>query len=273
MREPFIYHNGAVLQLDKCTTKFIYECYVQMKYVTPTYVLKWKTLHVDFDMSKEEWADVFLRPYICLRETKLKSFQYKIINRIINCNKKLLDMKIKNSPVCSYCDQTDDIGHFFFMCKDVYDFLKRIYTWWNTFDHDDVDFPAFPNVKTVIFGSQSQCITETVAVLNFCMFHIKYYIHRQRLFQDNVFHLHEIQKRYSQNWKSKKTSVKKKRKTTNLINWKYFMKTWNDKASILKINLPTMEGIAFVFTNTWTREQNIGFHGRINHVTKTCGTT
>ena len=50
------------------------------------------------------------------------------------------------------------------------------------------------------------------------------------------------------------------------------MKTWNDKASILKINLPTMEGIAFVFTNTLTREQNIGFHGRINHVTKTCGT-
>ena len=27
---------------------------------------------------------------------------------------------------------------------------------------DDIDFPAFPNVKTVIFGSQ--CITDTVAV-------------------------------------------------------------------------------------------------------------
>ena len=162
-----------------------------MKYVTPTCVLKWKTLHVDFDMSEEEWADVFLRPYICLRETKLQSFQYKIINRIINCNKKLFDMKIKNSPVCSYCDQTDDIGHFFFMCKDVYEFWKRICTWWNTLDYDDVDFPAFPNVKTVIFGSQ--CITESVAVLNFCMFHIKYYIYRQRLFQENVFHLHEIQ--------------------------------------------------------------------------------
>ena len=98
VREPFIYHKGAVLQLDKCTTKFIYECYVQMKYVTPTCVLKWKTLHVDFDMSEEEWADVFLRPYICLRETKLQSFQDKIINRIINCNKKLFDMKIKKLP-------------------------------------------------------------------------------------------------------------------------------------------------------------------------------
>ena len=34
LREHFIYHNGTVLQLDKCTTKFIYECYVQIKYVT-----------------------------------------------------------------------------------------------------------------------------------------------------------------------------------------------------------------------------------------------
>ena len=50
-------------------------------------------------------------------------------------------------------------------------------------------------------------------------------------------------------------------KTTNLINVKYFMKTWNNKASILKINSPAMEGIAFVFTNTWIRAQNIVFHG------------
>ena len=52
-------------------------------------------------MSEEKWIDVFLRPYIYSRETKLQPFQYKIINRIINCNKKLFDMKIKHSPVCS----------------------------------------------------------------------------------------------------------------------------------------------------------------------------
>ena len=61
----------------------------------------------------------------------------------------------------------------------------------NALDYDDFDFPACPNVKTVSFGSQ--CITETMAVLNFCMFHIKYYFHRQQLFHDNVFHLHGIQ--------------------------------------------------------------------------------
>ena len=162
-----------------------------MKYVTPTSVMKWKTLHEDFDMSEEEWTDVFLRPYICLRETKLQSFQYKIIHRIINCNKKLFNMKIKNSPVCTYCDQTDDIGHFFFLCKDVYEFWGEICTRWNTLDYDGVDFPAYRNVKTIIFRSQD--VTEGMAVLNFCIFYIKYYIYRQRLFRDNVFRLHEIQ--------------------------------------------------------------------------------
>ena len=152
VREPFIHHDGTVLQLDKCTTRFIYECYVQMKFVTPTCVLKWETLHVDFDMSEEEWTDVFFRHHICLRETKLQSSQNRIINRIINCNKKLFDKKIKTSLVSSYCDQTDDIGHFF-VCKDVYEFWKRICTWWNTLDCDGVDFPAFQKVKPVIFGS------------------------------------------------------------------------------------------------------------------------
>ena len=122
------------------------------------------------------------------------------------------------------------------MCKDVYEFWKRICTWWNTLDYDDVDFPAFPNVKTVIFVSQY--ITETVAVLNFCMFHIKYYIYRQRLFQDNVFHLHEIQNTKLAKLEIEKNICQKKIKTTNLINLKYFMKTWNDKASIWKLIYP-----------------------------------
>ena len=121
-------------------------------------------------------------------------------------------------PVFPHCDQTDDIGHFFFMCKDVYEFWKRICTWWNTLEYDAVYFQAFPNVKTVIFGSQ--CITETVAVLNFCIFHIKYHIYRQRLYQDNVFHLREIQNAILAKLEiEKKTSVKKKIKNTNLLIW------------------------------------------------------
>ena len=144
VREPYIHHNGRVLQLDKCTARFIYEWYVgqvtkvrlscylvllslitkpgnkaaasswpdpcAMEYVSPR--VYWNddvTCRFWYVWRRMDWC--ILRPYIYLRETKLQSFQYKIINRIINCNKKLFDMKIEHSPVCSYCDQTDDIGH------------------------------------------------------------------------------------------------------------------------------------------------------------------
>ena len=158
------------------------------------------------------------------------------------------------------------------MCKDVYEFWKRICNWWNTLDYDDVDFPAFPNAKTVIFGAQ--CITETVAVLNFCMFHIKYYIYRQRVFQHNVFHLHEIQKTILAKLEIEKKNIcQKENKNYKFDKFEILYDNLKWLSLDLKINLPTMEGIAFVFTNTSTREQNIGFHGNNNHVTKTCGTT
>ena len=64
-----------------------------------------------------------------------------------------------------------------------------------------------------------------------------------------------------------------KNKNYKFNKFEILYENWNDKVSSLKIDLPTMEGMNFVFTNTWTSEQNIGFHGNINHVTKTCGTT
>ena len=72
VREPFIYHDGTVLQSDNRTEIFIYECYVQIKYVTPTSVLEWKTVRLDLDMSEEECIDVFFRHYNSLRKTKLE---------------------------------------------------------------------------------------------------------------------------------------------------------------------------------------------------------
>ena len=68
---------------------------------------------------EEEWSVIFSRPYKSVRETQLQSFQYKIIHRIIACNKKLFDMKIKDSPTCNFCNQIDDIDHFFFNCPMV----------------------------------------------------------------------------------------------------------------------------------------------------------
>ena len=51
-----------------------------------------------FDDVIMEWADIFTRTFKVVRKTKLQSFQFKLVHRVINCNKKVFDMKIKASP-------------------------------------------------------------------------------------------------------------------------------------------------------------------------------
>ena len=109
---PFVYDGGKLHLLTKLTTKCVYEMFYLKKYITATCIHKWNEMH---QRQEEQWADIFTRTFKVVRETKLQSFQFKLIHRIITCNKKKLhDMKIKVSPQCSYCDDIDDISHFLF---------------------------------------------------------------------------------------------------------------------------------------------------------------
>ncbi len=45
------------------------------------------------------WPRIFKLPFQVIRETKIQAFQYKILHRIISCNKWLFNIKIKTSEV------------------------------------------------------------------------------------------------------------------------------------------------------------------------------
>ena len=102
--------------------------------------------------------------------------------------------------------------------KDMY-LVEYAWLWWCW-------FASVPKCEDCIFGSQ--CITAI------CIFHIKHQIHRQRLFQDNVFHLHEIWNAILAKFEIKKKL--KENKNYKFENLKSFMKTLIDKVSISKMN-------------------------------------
>ncbi len=56
---------------------------------------------------------MFRLPFKTVRDTKIQTFQCRIIQNIIPCNKWLDNIKIKNSPVCDYCNKVDDLPHYF----------------------------------------------------------------------------------------------------------------------------------------------------------------
>ena len=112
--------QDKVRLLSSCSTKIFYHTLLKTKRLTPKCIARWKS---DFpEAETKEWGKIFNTAFRTTRETKLQTFQYKILHRIITCNKKLFDMKIKDSPKCSYCEAVDNIAHFFVSCSHAYRF-------------------------------------------------------------------------------------------------------------------------------------------------------
>ena len=85
------------LPISQSETKLFYQYFIDEKTQPPVCIEKMKKIYPD--IKNEEWNEILKHPFLITRETKLQTFQYKIIHRIINCNKKLYDMKIKTTPI------------------------------------------------------------------------------------------------------------------------------------------------------------------------------
>ena len=182
INEPFVSLGGRIVPICDTETNTLYKQFIKYKYKKPAGITKWNATATSQIMD-DEWSKIFQRSYQTIWETKIQSLQFKIIHRIINCNKKLFDMKIKETPKCSYCDAIDDIPHFFMRCENVLDLWTRFFNWWNQVCYRNVNFPTPQSENEILFGLPNN--GDNNVTLNFCMLHIKHYIYKQRLFHEN----------------------------------------------------------------------------------------
>ncbi len=80
---------------------------------------------------------MFKLPFKTVRDTKLQTFQYRILH-IIPCNEWLFKIKIKNSNSCSFCNEIDTLPHFFVKCRKVNNFWKYWFNWLKILTNQDV---------------------------------------------------------------------------------------------------------------------------------------
>ena len=74
------------------------------------YLDKWEASH-NIDMAS--WAETFKLAHDIVTDSKLKVFQFKLLLRILQTNRLLRLMKIRQSDLCSFCDkETETISHF-----------------------------------------------------------------------------------------------------------------------------------------------------------------
>ena len=78
---------------------------------------KWQN-ELDPTTAEYRWDDIFLLPYRITDDSKLQSFQFKLLHRIIFTNSKLLKCNLVPSELCTFCNERKEtLLHLFVTCS------------------------------------------------------------------------------------------------------------------------------------------------------------
>ncbi len=119
-------------------------------------------------------SNIFKTPYIVTRETKLQSFQYKIIHQLITCQKLLFDIKLVDNAKCKYRHELDNISHFFLFCPKEKKFWRSFFMWWNNLG--DIQIPLYSESLEDCSLFRFQIEGDIFSVLNYCILIAKLHI-------------------------------------------------------------------------------------------------
>jgi hypothetical protein len=131
----------------------------------------------------------YVLPYRVTKLTTLQALQYKILNKIINCNYWLHKIQIIESPKCRYCQKDETIEHIFFCCAVTRQFWWYAFlTWWKVAGNN---YPNILDEKDVILGFNLGNKLDNA--LNCCILIAKKMIYEQKNFhkrQPNIYTFH-----------------------------------------------------------------------------------
>ena len=184
--EPEIKSNGKMIKLTKLTTKNIYETLISKKIEEGTAIEKWiNRFPILHDI---EWSEIYKRGFKITTEPYLQSFQYKVIQGILNCNYNLYNWTIKDSSKCLYCDETDTIEHRLYSCEQSKLFWRRLEEWIT--DNMECSFPL--TVCEVLFGMNSNN-DPNIKIINYLILIGKWYINNTKQNETALFFIDFLQ--------------------------------------------------------------------------------
>ncbi len=108
--------NNMKTIIEKTTCKDFYWHIINTENHKPASVHKWAEHFPKFHNAESKvWKRIFKLPFKIVCDTKIKTFQFKILHKIIPCNKWLSVIRITNQDTCNYCEGVDDIARFSMM--------------------------------------------------------------------------------------------------------------------------------------------------------------
>ena len=121
--------NDILIPILDAFSKHIYRSFLAKKQTTPTAKDREK-LSAKYHRLTIDWKRVYLLSFRTTLETKLREFQFKILNRIVFTNEKLFCFGMAESDKCAFCQtEVESIEHLLFSCKISSVFWKHVLSW------------------------------------------------------------------------------------------------------------------------------------------------
>ena len=124
---PYINLNCGSFPILDVTSKQIYNSFMCKKQIPPTAQQKISDKYSDTIIN---WKKVYSLPFRTTLDSKLREFQYKVLNNIVFTNDKLFRFGLSQSPNCTFCnEEPESLEHLLSRCKMSSEFWKEVLSW------------------------------------------------------------------------------------------------------------------------------------------------
>ena len=183
---PHINVNKKEIPLTLISNQCVYWRLIKDITQPPISQISWNSLFVE----NINWPCIFKIPYDVTYDTKIQSFQYKILLRIFPCNWYVSKFDQNVDRICIFCQEaTDDICHYFFDCQFCRHFWEYLQNWLRLKLAIN-DTSSLINRKNVVLGLVSE--SNDRLIINFILLHAKWFIIIKKLGKANSLHAIEF---------------------------------------------------------------------------------
>ena len=177
---PTLKIKNSIKEISIIKSKALYEDIITVKSQPPTVLETWVNLYPFLD--NYDWKDIYTIPFKYIREPYLQSFQYKIINRILNTNANLHRWNIKTTNKCTYCNEIDTIEHHLYYCKESRIIWEKLENW--VFNQFGLKIKL--TVCEILFGLP-HAVDNYIELLNFLIILGKKYINHSKTTEQPIY--------------------------------------------------------------------------------------
>ena len=143
---PVISDSCKLLIRSNKGSKDFYNLMIKKHQVEPISHRKWESI---YDIGSQEWEKIHELPFKTCIDTKLRWFQYRIVNRILATKSFLYKINLVNSPLCNFCNNDiETIEHVFVQCPRSKVFFQEL----KVYIQEKTEMLVHFSDKDILFG-------------------------------------------------------------------------------------------------------------------------